>query len=238
MSSFTLAWHFLIFGVLPYVVIAVLILGSLARFVLAPFSWKSQSSEILDKKDIFWGANLFHIGVIFLFCGHCFGLFTPTEWLNAAGLTPRLHQMMEIICGGLSAIVAITGLIILTWRRLTNERVRAASRPSDFWVLFLLLAVIILGIGCVVNSYLYDKSGATIILLGGWVRGLFSFDYQAWQNILLVPDWQKAHIFVGLIIFLIVPFTRLVHIWSGYLSVFYLIRPHQIMRANNGKPMK
>ena len=30
MSSFTLAWHFLIFGVLPYVVIAVLILGSLA----------------------------------------------------------------------------------------------------------------------------------------------------------------------------------------------------------------
>ena len=88
------------------------------------------------------------------------------------------------------------------------------------------------------NSYLYDKSGATIILLGGWVRGLFSFDYQAWQNILLVPDWQKAHIFVGLIIFLIVPFTRLVHIWSGYLSVFYLIRPHQIMRANNGKPMK
>lgn len=60
MSSFTLAWHFLIFGVLPYVVIAVLILGSLARFVLAPFSWKSQSSEILDKKDIFWGANLFH----------------------------------------------------------------------------------------------------------------------------------------------------------------------------------
>lgn len=154
MSSFTLAWHFLIFGVLPYVVIAVLILGSLARFVLAPFSWKSQSSEILDKKDIFWGANLFHIGVIFLFCGHCFGLFTPTEWLNAAGLTPRLHQMMEIICGGLSAIVAITGLIILTWRRLTNERVRAASRPSDFWVLFLLLAVIILGIGCVVNSYL------------------------------------------------------------------------------------
>lgn len=77
MSSFTLAWHFLIFGVLPYVVIAVLVLGSLARFVLAPYSWKSQSSEILDKKDIFWGANLFHIGVIFLFCGHCFGLFTP-----------------------------------------------------------------------------------------------------------------------------------------------------------------
>ena len=213
MSNFTLVWHFLIFGVLPYVVIAVLVVGSLLRFILAPYSWKSQSSEILDKKDLFWGANLFHIGVIFLFCGHCFGLFTPTAWLNAVGLT------------------------LLTWRRLSNERVRTASRPSDFWVLFLLLAVIILGICCVVNSYFTDRSGATIILFGEWVRGLFTFDYEAWQKILLVPDWQKWHIFVGLIIFLIVPFTRLVHIWSGYLSVFYLVRPHQIMRAN-GKPMK
>lgn len=88
MSNFTLVWHFLIFGVLPYVVIAVLVVGSLLRFILAPYSWKSQSSEILDKKDLFWGANLFHIGVIFLFCGHCFGLFTPTAWLNAVGLTP------------------------------------------------------------------------------------------------------------------------------------------------------
>ena len=175
MSNFTLVWHFLIFGVLPYVVIAVLVVGSLLRFILAPYSWKSQSSEILDKKDLFWGANLFHIGVIFLFCGHCFGLFTPTAWLNAVGLTPRLHQWMEIIAGGASAALAIAGL--------------------------------------------------------------FTFDYEAWQKILLVPDWQKWHIFVGLIIFLIVPFTRLVHIWSGYLSVFYLVRPHQIMRAN-GKPMK
>lgn len=237
MSNFTLVWHFLIFGVLPYVVIAVLVVGSLLRFILAPYSWKSQSSEILDKKDLFWGANLFHIGVIFLFCGHCFGLFTPTAWLNAVGLTPRLHQWMEIIAGGASAALAIAGLLLLTWRRLSNERVRTASRPSDFWVLFLLLAVIILGICCVVNSYFTDRSDATIILFGEWVRGLFTFDYEAWQKILLVPDWQKWHIFVGLIIFLIVPFTRLVHIWSGYLSVFYLVRPHQIMRAN-GKPMK
>ena len=237
MSNFTLVWHFLIFGVLPYVVIAVLVVGSLLRFILAPYSWKSQSSEILDKKDLFWGANLFHIGVIFLFCGHCFGLFTPTAWLNAVGLTPRLHQWMEIIAGGASAALAVAGLLLLTWRRLSNGRVRTASRPSDFWVLFLLLAVIILGICCVVNSYFTDRSGATIILFGEWVRGLFTFDYEAWQKILLVPDWQKWHIFVGLIIFLIVPFTRLVHIWSGHLSVFYLVRPHQIMRAN-GKPMK
>ena len=76
MSNFTLVWHFLIFGVLPYVVIAVLVVGSLLRFILAPYAGRVKSSEILDKKRSFWGANLFHIGVIFLFCGHCFGLFT------------------------------------------------------------------------------------------------------------------------------------------------------------------
>ena len=237
MYSWTLIWHFLIFGVLPYVVIAVLILGSLARYILAPYSWKSQSSEILDKKQLTWGANLFHIGVIFLFCGHCFGLFTPTQWLNAIGLTPRIHQMLEIIAGGISALLAITGLFLLTWRRISDDRVRAASRPSDFLVLFMLIAVVILGICCVVNSYEYDRSGATIILFGEWVRGLFTFDPTAWQKILDVPDWQKWHIFFGLMIFLIVPFTRLVHIWSGYFTPLYLLRPHQIMRAN-GKPMK
>ncbi len=112
-----------------------------------------------------------------------------------------------------------------------------SSRPSDFLVLFLLIAVIVLGICCVINSYEYDRSGATIILFGEWVRGLFTFDPNAWQLILQVPDWQKWHIFTGLMIFLIVPFTRLIHIWSGYFTPFYLLRPHQIMRTN-GKPMK
>lgn len=238
MNNLNIALHFLVFGVLPYVVIAVLVVGSLARWILAPYSWKSQSSEILDKKDLWWGANLFHIGVILLFCGHCFGLFTPTQWLNAVGLTPRLHQWMEIIAGGFSAFLAVLGLVILTWRRLTNERVREASRPSDFWVLFMLLLVVILGICCVVNSYFTDRSGATIVLFGQWVRGLFTFDYEAWQKILVVPQWQKWHIFFGLVVFLMVPFTRLVHVWSGYLTPFYLFRSHQIMRANSKVSLK
>ena len=145
MSNFTLVWHFLIFGVLPYVVIAVLVVGSLLRFILAPYSWKSQSSEILDKKDLFWGANLFHIGVIFLFCGHCFGLFTPTAWLNAVGLTPRLHQWMEIIAGGASAALAIAGLLLLTWRRPIQRSVRRHPARAIFGSCSSCLAVIILG---------------------------------------------------------------------------------------------
>lgn len=237
MNNFTLTWHFIVFQVLPYFVIAVLVLGSLARWILAPYTWKSQSSEILDKRGLTWGANLFHIGVIFLFFGHCMGLFTPTSVLDAVGLTPRVHQMLEIVAGGLSCIIALIGILMLFSRRLFNDRVRTSSRPSDFLVLALILLVLLLGAGCVIESAEYDRSGATIIFLGEWVRSLFSFDPNAWRYMLAVPDWQKWHIFVGLMIFLIVPFTRLVHIWSGYLSPLYLLKPHQIMRMN-GKPMK
>lgn len=237
MDSFTLVWHFAIFGVLPYIVAAVLICGSLARWILAPYTWKSQSSEILDKGSLTWGANIFHIGVIFLFFGHCMGLFTPTYVLDAVGLTPRLHQDLEIVAGGISCILAMIGILILFARRLFNERVRISSRKSDFLVLTILLVVLLLGAACVIDSALYDRSGATIIYLGEWFRGLWTFDPNAWKLMLNVPDWQKWHIFVGLIVFLIVPFTRLIHIWSGYATPFFLLRPHQIMRIN-GKPMK
>lgn len=237
MSNWTLTWHFLIYQVLPYVVIAVLIVGSLARYIVAPYSWKSQSSEILDKSSLNWGANLFHIGVIFLLGGHIIGLYTPSALLEASGITPRMHQMLEIIMGGISATIAISGLIILTGRRLFNPRVRISSRKSDFLVLFILLAVILFGIASIINSYEYDRSGATLILFRDWASGIFTFDPNAWKNLLYVPCWQKWHIFIGLLVFLIVPFTRLVHAWSGYFTPLYLMRPHQIMRAN-GKPMK
>lgn len=237
MEDFTLVIHFLIYGALPYIVMAVLFVGSIGRFILAPYTWKSQSSQILDRHEIMWGANLFHIGVIFLFCGHCAGLFTPPEVLDAFGLTPPIHQMVEIFTGGFFAILALIGIGMLIARRLGNPRVRISSRSSDFLVLALILLVLALGVCCIINAYFTDRSGKDIVIFGEWVRGLFTFNPSAWTLMLDVPIWQKLHIFVGLLIFLVVPFTRLIHIWSGYLSPLYLIRPPQIMRINQ-KPMK
>jgi nitrate reductase gamma subunit len=36
---------------------------------------------------------------------------------------------------------------------------------------------------------------------------------------------------LGFTIFLVFPFTRLVHIWSGFASVFYVLRPYQVVRT-------
>ncbi|MFG6371802.1 MAG: respiratory nitrate reductase subunit gamma [Turicimonas muris] len=237
MNDLYLTLNFVIFQVMPYAILAILLLGSFVRYLISPFSWKSQSSELIDKKDLMWGANLFHIGVIIVFFGHVFGLFTPSAILDMMGMTPAVHQLVAVFVGGTFAVVAVLGIFILFFRRCFNDRVRTASRPSDYLVLILLIAVLLFGCASVIESYLYDHSGATIVLFRSWVHGLLTFDPNAWTYMLQVPEPQKWHIFIGLLVFLVVPFTRLAHIWSGYFTPLFLIRPHQIMRINR-KPMK
>lgn len=224
-------WHFFTFQALPYIVITVLILGSILRWILAPYTWKTQSSELLGSKtSLWWGANLFHFGVIMLFIGHVFGLFTPVWFLDAIGLTPPVHQMTEVIAGGIAAAMTITGLIILLCRRTFNSRIRISSRVSDWIVDWLLIIVLCLGIGSLIYGAIYDQSGAKLVVLGNWAKSLMDFNPDAWRIMEQAPTWEKFHIVCGLLVFLIVPFTRLVHIWSGFFSPLYLFRDRQIMR--------
>lgn len=46
-----------------------------------------------------------------------------------------------------------------------------------------------------------------------------------------VPLVYKMHILLGFSIFLISPFTRMIHIWSGVGALAYLFRPYQIVRT-------
>jgi nitrate reductase gamma subunit len=41
----------------------------------------------------------------------------------------------------------------------------------------------------------------------------------------------RLHMFLGMTIFLVFPFTRLVHGWSGFASVAYVWRPYQVVRT-------
>jgi nitrate reductase gamma subunit len=36
---------------------------------------------------------------------------------------------------------------------------------------------------------------------------------------------------LGMTIFLLLPFSRLVHVWSGFAVVAYLFRPYQLVRS-------
>lgn len=230
-------FYFVVYQVFPYVVITVWLVGSFIRFLTHPYTVKSQSSELLGgKKEINWGARLFHAGVIFLLFGHLFGLFVPKEWLELVGITPAANQMLEIVAGGICAILCLSGIALMIWRRASNSRIRKTSRPSDWLVLVLIAAVLIMGATCVINAIMFDLSGEGLFDFVNWAIALVTFQPDAYTHLIDAATPQKIHIFIGLCIFLVVPFTRLIHIWSGYASPIYLLRNMQKMRMN-GVPM-
>ncbi|MEF9995776.1 MAG: respiratory nitrate reductase subunit gamma [Burkholderiaceae bacterium] len=219
-----------VLGIFPYIALAVMLIGSLLRYVLAPYTWKSASSEIWSSKSLRLGSNLFHIGVLGLFFGHIGGLFTPLWLFDLLRVTPVMHQWLEVIIGSFFMLLAIVGLIILLHRRLTNSRVRATSRPMDIFIDGWLLLTLLLGAGCVSYSALYDDTGASLIVFGLWARGVVMFQADAWTLMVDAPLIYKLHIFSGFTVFLLLPFTRLVHIWSGFATVLYIPRRYQLMR--------
>lgn len=220
----------LVLGIYPYIALSVMLVGSLARFVLAPYTWKSASSEIWAPRQLQLGSNLFHVGVLGLFAGHIAGLFTPIWVFDLFGISPRLHQLLEEIIGSVFMVAAILGLALLLHRRLFNRRVRATSRRMDIFIDCWLMLTLLLGGGCVVYSALYDQTGAFLVVFGLWARGVMTLQADAWTLMLGAPWIYKLHIFAGLTVFLLLPFTRLVHIWSGFATLLYLPRRYQLMR--------
>src|SRR5690625_6629796 len=110
------AWDQFLYAIYPYICLAVLLLGSLIRYDREPYSWKSDSSEILRAKTLRWGSNLFHYGVLVVVIGHFAGFLLPgwaVHWL----LNPAQHQPLAMAAGGLAGLVAIIGLNLLIWRR-------------------------------------------------------------------------------------------------------------------------
>ena len=98
---------FLIFGIMPYAVLAIALFASIARYERDPFTWKTSSSQLLRRKQLVWGSILFHVGIIVLFFGHLIGLFTPIWLLDALGISYGLKQWMAVIIGGAAGLMAI-----------------------------------------------------------------------------------------------------------------------------------
>ena len=135
-----------LFGVYPYVCLTVLFVGSLIRFDREPYSWRSGSSQLLRRKQLMWGSNLFHIGILVIFLGHFVGLLTPIGVFDALGISHGAKQLLAIVVGGVAGVMCLAGLVMLLHRRLTDPRIRKTSSWSDILVLWLLLAQLALGL--------------------------------------------------------------------------------------------
>lgn len=227
MSDFV---HQLLFGIYPYVCLAVFLLGSLVRFEREQYTWKSDSSELLRRGQLRWGSNLFHVGILMLFFGHLFGMLVPIEFYHALGLSTPAKQMLAISAGAIFGVMCLAGLILLVHRRLAESRIRATSTSMDIFILLWILATLLLGLVSIFFS-LQHREGGVMLLLVQWAQHIATFRGGAAEFIREVPWIYRVHLFFGLTVFLLFPFSRLVHIWSGFGALAYLARAHQIVRS-------
>ncbi len=217
------------FGIYPYVCLAVLLIGSLIRFDREPYTWKSDSSQLLRTGELRLGSNLFHYGVIVVILGHFVGFLAP-DWAIDWALNPTGHQLLAMVVGGIAGLIAIVGLSILVHRRLADPRIRLNSRKWDIAVLLMLWLQLALGLLTVPLSA-FHMDGALFGTLVAYVKGIVTFDGSVAALMIGVPWIYKLHILLGFTIFLISPFTRMIHIWSGAGALAYLFRPYQIVRT-------
>ena len=227
--NFETALNEFLFGIYPYIALAVLLLGSLVRFDREPYTWKSDSSQLLRRHQMRLGSNLFHYGILVVVAGHFVGFLTP-DWLIDWAISPAQHELMAMLAGGVAGLVAIVGMSILIHRRLGDPRIRANSRKWDIAVVALLWLQLALGLLTIPFSALH-MSGSMFEVLVTYVKGIVYFQGGVASLLLGTPLIYRIHIFVGFTIFLISPFTRMIHIWSGVGSLAYLFRPYQLVRT-------
>ena len=219
----------------PYVCFTVFLLGSLIRFERDPYTWRAGSSQILRKRQLFWGSNLFHVGILFLLLGHTVGLLTPTELYTLVITVPQ-KQMMAVISGGIAGALCFVGLTMLLHRRLFDARIRLTSSIMDIAILAILWLQLTLGLVTLPLS-IHHSDGGVMLALSHWAQGIVILHPVEASTLEALPWPYLAHLVLGMTLFLVFPFSRLVHIWSA--PVWYLgRRGYQVVRTRRPLPVR
>ena len=223
------ALHGFLFQVYPYVCFTVFLVGSLIRFDQNQYTWKSDSSQLLRTGSLRWGSNLFHVGILFLFFGHLVGLFTPHAvygyFMSAAN-----KQMLAVVAGGVAGLVCFAGLSLLLHRRVFDPRIRLTSHPTDIAVLVVLWVQLVVGLITLPYSWQHSD-GSVMLVLADWVQRIVTLRPVDAGALAALPWPYLIHVVFGMTIFLLFPFSRLVHVWSGFATIAFLFRPHQVVRS-------
>ena len=221
-----------LFGVYPYVALTIAIIGTWVRFDLSQYSWKSGSTQMLRTKNMRLASNLFHVGIIVVLLGHLFGMLTP-HFLYDRFISAGHKQILAVVVGGIAGVFCWFGLVMLMWRRFTDDRISNTSSFSDKLVLVLLFIQLNLGLLSIFTSVKH-LDGYTMMNLAGWA-----------QDITVLRPWQAAarieqtdliyqlHMALGITLIAIFPFTRLIHIISA--PIWYFGRRYQIVREKRSQ---
>jgi len=211
-----------VFTVFPYLCLTTFVVGHSYRYVTDRYGWNARSSELLEKDQLFYGAVLFHGGILLTLAGHAGGLLVPQRLFDLVGINSDVHLSIAYWSGLVVGIAALVGSLLLLWRRLNNDRVKAAGTVNDLITISGLVVVVAMGLYNVVFGHFN-----VLDTVAPWIRSIVTFRPDPYL-MRTVPLSYKLHILSALALLAFSPFSRLVHIWSA--PVFYFFRNQILFR--------
>ena len=209
---------FLLWVVVPYLCLAVFVVGHVWRYRRDQYGWTARSTQLLERRLLYLGSNLFHFGILAAIGGHVLGILVPRSWTEAVGISDSLYHWLAVLAGTLSGIAIVAGFAILLYRRFSAPRVRATTTRSDLVLYPVLVVVIFFGMlatvwGTAIDRYAYRET------VSPWFRGIFTLQPQ--EGLMANASFVfQAHALTAWLLLAIWPFTRLVHVWSVPLAYF------------------
>jgi nitrate reductase gamma subunit len=229
----------LLWVIVPYVCLAVFVLGHVWRYRFDKFGWTTRSSQLYEARLLRLGSPLFHFGMLGVVAGHVVGLGIPQAWTDGLGISETAYHLVALIGGIASGVLTVVGMTILIYRRRTTGPVFSATTPMDKVMYAVLGTVIVLGMWNTIASGVFGLGGT-----GGdsynyregvsiWFRSIFELDPDT-RAMADAPLGFQLHALLACLLFALWPFTRLVHVFSA--PVGYLTRPYIVYRSRDVSP--
>lgn len=223
----------LLWGVLPYVAFALLVAGLIWRHRYDKFGWTTRSSQVYESRLLNIASPAFHYGILFVLVGHLIGLFVPESWTDALGVSEHTYHLFSLVGGTVAGIVTVAGIALLVYRRRTRAPVFRATTANDKLMYLVLVAAIVMGMVAKLShssgdGYNYRQSMAP------WARSLFTLSPDT-GRMEGVPVLYQVHAVIGMALIALVPYTRLVHMFSA--PVQYLFRPYVVYRTRDPRQL-
>jgi nitrate reductase gamma subunit len=220
-----------LWGVLPYVMLVVLVAGTVWRYRYDKFGWTTRSSQLYESRLLRIGSPLFHFGILVVLVGHIGGLVIPESWTEAVGVSENLYHVNALLFGSIAGVCTLAGIVILVYRRRTTGPVFMATTRNDKLMYVVLVAAIVFGlwttlvsVGAGQEAHNYRET------VSPWFRSLFTLQPDV-EAMAAAPVEFHIHTLVGMLLFTIWPFTRLVHAFTA--PVHYLFRPYIVYRSRD-----
>ncbi|MGW0735627.1 respiratory nitrate reductase subunit gamma [Streptomyces sp. NPDC002851] len=221
----------LLWGALPYIVAVLLIAGTVWRYRYDKFGWTTRSSQVYESKLLNIASPAFHYGILFVLVGHLMGLFIPESWTDAVGFNEQTYHLFSLYGGTAAGVLAVLGLLMLLYRRRTKAPVFRATTVNDKVMYLVLLAAIVMGMWAKLSNAGVHAGYDYRQTIAPWARSLFTLEPKVDLMASGVPLTYQIHAVIGLLLFALLPFTRLIHMFSA--PVQYLFRPYVVYRSRD-----